>query len=105
MRFEVKLPGKMAVWVLRCAGVGTDEYVGRHLDVLEEKASYPIEVSCPYTFSEAPAKIRLKVFAHDRALFHAALDVDDEMIGRRIQEKVVRYSIENNGEALEEQEH
>ena len=47
----------------------------------------------------------MKVFTHDRALFYAAFEVDDEPIGRQIQKKAVRYSIENNGEALEEQEH
>lgn len=105
MRFEIRLPERITIWVLGRAGLETNAYQQRWWDVFKGKASYPIEISCPYVFSEKPMSVRLKVFAHDDALFHAAIEVDDDAIGRQIQEKVVRYSIENNGEAVDAREH
>lgn len=105
MRFEVKLPQRMAVAVLRRAGLETDKYQQRWWEVFHGKASYPIEVPSPYVFSEKPVNARLKVFAHDNRSFYAAIEVDDDAIARQVQEKVVRYSIENKGEAVDAREH
>jgi hypothetical protein len=105
MRFEVKLPQRLGIWALRRAGLDTSTYSQRWFDVIDGKASYPIEISCPYISSEKPINIRLTVFVHHHPLFHVAVEVDDDIIGGKIQEQIVRYSIDNDGEAIAEQEH
>jgi hypothetical protein len=103
MRFEAKLHYRVGIGTLRSAGIDTTPY-SRKCWANQEKI-FPMEISCPYIFSEKPVNIRLTVLVDHYPLFHAAIEVDDETIGGKIQERVIRYSIENNGQTLAEQEH
>ena len=42
---------------------------------------------------------------HDVYGVHLSIEVEDEEIGRKIQNALARYSVENSGSALDEREH
>lgn len=104
MRFEIKLEGRLSVWALRSAGLVVDEYQKLFFDVLDRKASLPGEVGCPYIFSDAPISARITVRSFGQPVADLTVEVDDNAIGQKIQEKLVHYSEENRGQLVANKE-
>lgn len=103
MQFEVKLPGRLAGWALRTAGTEAFTYYQREMDVLLEGASLPFNVSCPYFSLDKLVPVRITALALSPDA-HLRIEVDDGVIGNRIREHLVRYSVENNGLAVLDRE-
>src|SRR5688572_12557811 len=97
MRFEVELSGRIDVWALRAAGLITDPYWKMYMRVVDQKASTPCEVSCPYLFSEKPVSVRITLISTD-SVMRLGVEVRDKAIGRKIRQKLVHYSVANDGE-------
>jgi len=97
-------------------------------NVFEKKASLPADVMCPYIFSDRPVNVRVTVFGSGPpgrietrvnadgstsvsgvlppgAGRHYRIEVDDEAAGNKIRERLLRYSVENDGDAVDDREH
>lgn len=106
MNFEVKLPHNMDVWALRAAGLVADRLTDLMVDCIEKKVSLPVELECRYFFSEAPVTARVTVFDFGRGGVPAYLKVQvpNAAIGKKIRERLVRYSVENDGKTVSDRE-
>ncbi len=104
MRFEIQLEGFISVWALRAAGLVVDEYQELFHAVLTDKVSLPREVICPYIFSDAPMNVRVTVRSFGQPVADLNVEVDDQVIGEKIRETLTRYSAENHGQSVANEE-
>jgi hypothetical protein len=104
MRFSIRLADRISVWAMRAAGLDTVNYQQLYFDVLEKKTRLPADISCPYFLSETPANVRVTVDSFGPLVAYSQIEVDDEIIGRKIQEKLSHYSEENRGLSVSNRE-
>lgn len=105
MKFDVRLPDSPAVWMIRAAGIHAD----RLADVWNDLASFdrgrlPAKFSGEYFRTENPVKVELTVLAFEPHA-HIQVETASQHIGRKIREKLARYSVEMQGEDVAEREH
>lgn len=104
MHLRVRFSVRISVWALRAAGLITDAYHPLFHKVVSRKASLPAQIVCPYIFSDTPLNARVTIISlSPTAEFE--VEVDDEVIGQKIREKLVHYSEENYGQAVADKEH
>lgn len=104
MRFSIRLADRLSVWAMRAAGLTTVNYQQLYFDVLEKKAKLPADVSSRYFLAETPVNVRVTVDSFGPFVAYSQIEVDDESIGRKIQEKLVHYSEENRGISVSNRE-
>src|ERR1039457_588297 len=115
MHFSVRLPDRLPCYALRRAGVDAAAYFDHWLDRVQRNAPHwydPVKRNTPVTFEvtsfyclrEKPVEVRI-ASRHDVYGVHLSIEVEDEEIGRKIQNALARYSVENSGSALDEREH
>ena len=97
MNFEVRLTNQIAVWAMRAAGLDPVNYQQIFFDVLDRKVKLPADVFCPYFPSDEPVNVRVTVDSFGSPTACVKIEVEDEAIGNRIQEKLAHYSEENRG--------
>ena len=105
MKFDVRLPDSPAVWMIRAAGI----HSGRLADVWNDLAGFdrsqlPARFTGEYFRTENPVKVEVTVFAFEPHA-HIQVETPSQHIGRKIREKLARYSVEQQGEDVAEQEH
>jgi hypothetical protein len=128
MRFEIKLPPRLNVWALRAAGVEIDGLSDLSLKVIEGKEKLPATVKGQYHLSNPRVDVlvtvltfgpagKLDVSRDSKGIIivkskpvpgagtQMQIQIDDERIGNAIRATLQKYSLENNGEAISEQEH
>ena len=107
MQFEVNLPPRLDVCLLRRAGLEVDAYLEITCDAkyLTGKIPPPTNLLLPYYLSEKPVSILVSLLGEDRQRAHLRIDVDDPAIGKAIRDHLNRYSVENEGQRLEDREH
>jgi hypothetical protein len=97
MNFEVRLTNQIAVWAMRAAGLDPVKYQQLFFDVLDKKAKLPADVFCPYFPSDEPVNVRVTVDNLSSPTACLKIEVENEVIGNRIREKLAHYSEENRG--------
>ncbi|HEV2294171.1 MAG TPA: HEAT repeat domain-containing protein [Tepidisphaeraceae bacterium] len=104
MAFEINLPHRIDVCLLRYAGMETDAYHHRSMDVIIKQTPVPFEVQLPYFLTDPPAKISV-IMLENGKFVRLRIAAPDAAIERRIRKYLERYSAENDGEAVMDREH
>ena len=104
MPFEINLPSRLDVCTLRCAGMETDAYQDRSMDVIIRDAPVPFEVKLPYFLSDPPGSVSVTMLENGKAV-RLRIAAPSAAIERRIRKYMERYSVENDGQAVAEREH
>ena len=130
MRFEARLPAGIDTWALRAAGLEAHALSELSTARFEKKKapSFPATIRCRYLHSDKPIEATVTVFGFgereriDRWLdkdgkiviqrgkrpqsaTHLGIEIGDDLIGKAIQQKLDRYSLENDGEGAWWREH
>src|SRR4051812_26093603 len=61
MPFEIRLPRRIDVYTLRCAGMETDEYFRRSEAADDDDDALPFDVRLPYFLADPPATVNVTV--------------------------------------------
>src|SRR5687768_1540165 len=105
MKFEVRLPDSPAVWMIRAAGIHADRLADAWNDLAAfDRGQLPARFTGEYFRTENPVKVELTVLAFEPHA-HIQVETASQHVGRKIREKLSRYSIEMRGEDVAEREH
>ncbi len=111
MRFEVTLPGFSGVFALRLAGLETGDYTQRLIDLRTVgPLDPPIDVATSCLACERPVPVILRILAivpqqgRVKSGPRLCVIVEDQVIGRRLQDRLMRYSYDRGGDAAVEKE-
>lgn len=104
MAFEINLPQRLDVYLLRCAGLHTGDYHDRMMDVVINRAKIPFEVRLAYFLSDPPATVTVVRLSSARDA-RLRITAPTAKIERDLRGYLERYSTENGGEAVAEREH
>lgn len=105
MQFEINLPSRCDVFIMRCAGIDTQNYLDRKMLVYTNRASGEFEVECISFLADPPVPLRVARLSDDRICTRVRITIEDPPTGERIRDYMTRYSLENEGEARLEEEH
>jgi hypothetical protein len=104
MAFEINLPRRIDTCLLRLAGMETDVYHDRSMDVMIKNAPVPFAVKLPYFFSDPPENVSVTML-DNAGVVRLRIAVADAAVERKIRKCLGRYSAENDGEAVMDREH
>ena len=101
MNFEITLPERGAQYYLRTAGLETTNYFNLWEKVyLYKKLKLPAETSCRYFLAEDRVEVRITVLAYMPET-RLKIEVDDGVIGKRIQTRLQTLPEQNEREHKE----
>lgn len=82
MQFEVNVPPRLDVWLLRTAGLVVDDYLEIVCDskYLLDEMPPPTNLALPYYLSEKPVTVRVSLLNSSRKKTGLRLEVDDVKI-------------------------
>lgn len=104
MNFEVNLSGQHAAYFLGTAGVEARQFIELIFAVVTRNAKLPAEISARYFLSDEPENVRITVLSLEPNA-RLRIEVGNESIGKKIQERLNACSVENNGDARDNREH
>ena len=104
MAFEISLPSRLDVCTLRCAGMETDAYHERYMDVIIKDSPVPFTVELPYFLSGDGVNISVTMIEKGKNV-RLRIAAPEKSIERKIQQYMQRYSAENDGQAVADREH
>ncbi len=102
MTFDVTLADDTAAYALAAAGLESLPFIEKSMDVLIEKLALPVSANCRYIFSDRPVSARVTILRDGGRVAPTQLRVElaDDSIGRKVREKMLRYSLENKGDRV-----
>lgn len=108
MHFEVKLPGNSHLGALRAAGIDTAGYAALWIETRVKPVTLPVQLACRYTYSQEPIVVYITVIQFGGSLKHDGhlrIEVDDDVIGKKLCEKIVKYAETWRGVGIDAPEH